>query len=258
MLVALINSNRTASKATTLADNQGLGCIALQYIKAYEGQCSQVGENKKPVDSSFADTFAPNCGVQVATLSKITGRLLACQSSYVPPDQAFGILVDEAKSLQVLHSKNHTEVSCTVAAAASGTSGGGPYFWCVLFSSGKPNASFKVDGGGVPKSVRPGCFSGNDDDCMGASSAVSVSVSTCRAAAALVFSAAFAFAFTAYAIAHNCSVHLEILDLSFCHELTNEALGLIVDSCPSLRILKLFGCTQIMDVCLQGYSKLSG
>ncbi|KAL5222793.1 hypothetical protein ABZP36_027506 [Zizania latifolia] len=59
---------------------------------------------------------------------------------------------------------------------------------------------------------------------------------------------------TAYAIAHNCSVRLEVLDLSFCRELTNEALGLIVDSCSSLRILKLFGCTQITDVFLLGHS----
>jgi DNA repair protein RAD7 len=59
---------------------------------------------------------------------------------------------------------------------------------------------------------------------------------------------------TAYAIARNCSTHLEVLDLSFCRELTNEALGLIVDSCSSLRILKLFGCTQITDVFLKGHS----
>ncbi|XP_006659474.1 uncharacterized protein LOC102704354 [Oryza brachyantha] len=188
-LVSLINSNRTASKASSLDDNQGLGCIALQYIKAYEGQCNQVGQSKKPMESSFAETFAPNCGVQVATLSKITGRLLACQSNYATPGQAFDFLVNDAKSLEVLHSKNHTEVG----AAVTGTSGGGPYFWCVLFSSGKPNTSFKVDGG-VPKSVRPGCFSGNNDDCMGANAAVSIGVGTWRLVAALLFSAACALA----------------------------------------------------------------
>ncbi|BAF23887.1 uncharacterized protein [Oryza sativa Japonica Group] len=188
-LVALINSNRTASKASTLDDNQGLGCIALQYIKAYEGQCNQVGESKKPPETSFAETFAPNCGVQAATLTKITGRLLACQSNYATPDQAFNFLVNDAKSIQVLHSKNHTEVG----AAVSGTSGGGPYFWCVLFSSGKPTTSFKVDGG-VPKSVRPGCFSGNNDDCMGANAAVSIGAGTWRLVAALLFSAACVFA----------------------------------------------------------------
>ncbi|KAG2584332.1 hypothetical protein PVAP13_6KG297700 [Panicum virgatum] len=59
---------------------------------------------------------------------------------------------------------------------------------------------------------------------------------------------------TALAISRNCSVRLEALDLSFCRELTNEALGLIVDSCPSLRVLKLFGCTQITDLFLKGHS----
>ncbi|KAL6859117.1 hypothetical protein ACP4OV_018119 [Aristida adscensionis] len=191
-LVALVNSNRTASKASTLSDNQGLGCIALQYIKAYEGQCDQVGQNKKPVDSSFTDTFAPNCGVQATTLSKITGRLLACQSKYASPDEAFNFLVDDAKSLQVLHSKNHTEVG----AAVTGTDKGGPYFWCVLFSDGKPATSFKVDGE-VPKTAHPGCFSGNNDDCMGATAnngAVSASLGKLRLVAALLFAVACAFA----------------------------------------------------------------
>nr|CAB3481152.1 unnamed protein product [Digitaria exilis] len=59
---------------------------------------------------------------------------------------------------------------------------------------------------------------------------------------------------TAFAISRKCSVRLEALDLSFCRELTNEALGLIVESCPSLRILKLFGCTQITDFFLKGHS----
>ncbi|RLN05478.1 hypothetical protein C2845_PM13G19380 [Panicum miliaceum] len=62
---------------------------------------------------------------------------------------------------------------------------------------------------------------------------------------------------TALAISRKCSVRLEALDLSFCRELTNEALGLIVDSCSSLRILKLFGCTQITDLFLKGHSNTS-
>ncbi|CAO2188485.1 unnamed protein product [Urochloa humidicola] len=59
---------------------------------------------------------------------------------------------------------------------------------------------------------------------------------------------------TALAISRKCSIRLEVLDLSFCRELRNEALGLIVDSCPSLRILKLFGCTQITEFFLKGHS----
>jgi len=62
---------------------------------------------------------------------------------------------------------------------------------------------------------------------------------------------------TALAISRKCSVLLEALDLSFCRELTDEALGLIVDSCPSLRILKLFGCTQVTDLFLKGHSNTS-
>ncbi|XP_010917186.1 uncharacterized protein [Elaeis guineensis] len=162
-LVAVINSNRTAHKSSVLFDNPGLGCIALQYIQAYQGQCDEVGGNKKPSDSSFADTFAPNCGVEAQTLAPITGRLLACQSSYVSPDQAFSdILIKNARSLQILYDKNHTQVG----AAVRGTDGGAPYFWCVLFSGGKTNSTFVLEGG-VAKTVRPGCFSGNNDDCSG-------------------------------------------------------------------------------------------
>ncbi|KAK4391866.1 hypothetical protein Sango_1964400, partial [Sesamum angolense] len=48
---------------------------------------------------------------------------------------------------------------------------------------------------------------------------------------------------TALSLARNCR-NLRSLDLSWCRSLTNEALGLIVDSCSSLEVLKLFGCTQ--------------
>lgn len=57
------------------------------------------------------------------------------------------------------------------------------------------------------------------------------------------------------AIALACfSRNLVSLDLSWCRKLTNEALGLIVDNCPSLRVLKLFGCSQVTDVFLDGHS----
>ncbi|WOK91954.1 hypothetical protein Cni_G00645 [Canna indica] len=59
---------------------------------------------------------------------------------------------------------------------------------------------------------------------------------------------------TALAISHQCSSTLYSLDVSFCREMTDEALGLIVDSCSSLRILKLFGCTQVTEVFFNGHS----
>ncbi|KAJ6743356.1 hypothetical protein OIU85_017326 [Salix viminalis] len=165
-LVAALNNNRTAKKESTLYDNPGLGCIALQYIKAYQGDCGAVGgdDAKKPPDSQFADTFAPNCGVTASTLSQITGRLVACQSKYVEPSKVFSeILMKDSKSLEILYDKNHTEVG----AGVTGTDGGAPYFWCVLFSNGKRNSSFTAEGGEA-KITRPGCFSGANDVCSSA------------------------------------------------------------------------------------------
>lgn len=159
----MVNRNRTANKASPLYNNPGLACIALQYIKAYSGKCDEVGgpDAKKPADSEFVETFAPNCGIVASSLSPITGRLLGCQSKYVKPDEAFtDILTINNKSLSILHNKTHAEVG----AAVSGSDGGGPYFWCLLFSNGKTNSSFQLEGG-VAKITRPGCFSGADDDC---------------------------------------------------------------------------------------------
>ncbi|GMN63249.1 hypothetical protein TIFTF001_032329 [Ficus carica] len=165
-LVAAINANRTAHKSSSLYSNQGLACIALQYLKAYQGDCGAVGgsDAKRPPDSLIAESFAPNCGVDASTLSPITGRLLGCQSNYVDPQKAFSeVLMKNEKSLEIVYSKNHTEVG----AGASGSDGGGPYFWCVLFSSGKKNSSFVLEGG-VAKITKPGCFSGANDVCSGA------------------------------------------------------------------------------------------
>ncbi|XP_065850977.1 uncharacterized protein [Euphorbia lathyris] len=58
---------------------------------------------------------------------------------------------------------------------------------------------------------------------------------------------------TALALARR-SRNLEKLDLSWCRKLRDEAVGLIVDSCSSLKVLKLFGCGQITNVFLDGHS----
>ncbi|KAG2717966.1 hypothetical protein I3843_03G196200 [Carya illinoinensis] len=62
-------------------------------------------------------------------------------------------------------------------------------------------------------------------------------------------------------VSHNTAISLarrsrmlHTLDLSWCRNLTDEAIGFIVDSCLSLRVLKLFGCTQITNVFLEGHS----
>ncbi|CBI27815.3 unnamed protein product, partial [Vitis vinifera] len=62
-------------------------------------------------------------------------------------------------------------------------------------------------------------------------------------------------------IGHNTAISLarrsrELirLDLSWCRNLTDGDLGFIVDSCLSLRVLKLFGCTQITNMFVDGHS----
>ena len=52
---------------------------------------------------------------------------------------------------------------------------------------------------------------------------------------------------TAMSIARR-SRELIRLDLSWCRNMTDEDLGFIVDNCLSLRVLKLFGCTQVLLV----------
>lgn len=189
-LVAAINENRTADKVSELYDNAGLACIALQYIKAYQGDCGAVGgpDAKKPPESQFAEVFAPNCGVKASSLAPITGRFLGCQTKYVHAPEAFSeVLIQNQRSLEILHSKNHTQVG----AAVTGTDGGSPYFWCVLFSGGKPNSTFAFEGG-VAKLTKPGCFSGANDECSGAHDWSPLSVMWLFAASVLI---ALGFAF---------------------------------------------------------------
>eukprot|EP00268_Persea_americana_P059793 TRINITY_DN7385_c0_g1_i3.p1 TRINITY_DN7385_c0_g1~~TRINITY_DN7385_c0_g1_i3.p1 ORF type:complete len:866 (-),score=165.64 TRINITY_DN7385_c0_g1_i3:118-2715(-) len=59
---------------------------------------------------------------------------------------------------------------------------------------------------------------------------------------------------TAISLANCCSETLLSLDLSWCRKLMDEALGLIVDKCLSLKILRLFGCTQVTNFFLDGHS----
>ncbi|KAL1552301.1 hypothetical protein AAHA92_13114 [Salvia divinorum] len=58
---------------------------------------------------------------------------------------------------------------------------------------------------------------------------------------------------TALSVAKR-SRKLLTLDVSWCRKISNEALGLIVDSCSSLKLLKIFGCRQITTGFLEGHS----
>lgn len=59
---------------------------------------------------------------------------------------------------------------------------------------------------------------------------------------------------TAISLARCCSKNLLSLDVSWCRSLSDSALGLIVDSCKKLKIVKVFGCTQITSKFVSGHS----
>ncbi|KAI7733410.1 hypothetical protein M8C21_023276 [Ambrosia artemisiifolia] len=50
------------------------------------------------------------------------------------------------------------------------------------------------------------------------------------------------------------SKDLVSLDVSWCRELTDEAIGFITDNCSSLKLLKIFGCTQLTESFLFGHA----
>ncbi|KAI3805318.1 hypothetical protein L1987_27581 [Smallanthus sonchifolius] len=58
---------------------------------------------------------------------------------------------------------------------------------------------------------------------------------------------------TAFSLA-KFSRNLVSLDVSWCRELTDEAIGFITDNCSSLKLLKIFGCTQLTEGFLFGHA----
>ena len=160
-IVDLINQNRTASKLPKLFDSPGLGCMALQYLSECTGNCSSNNTLKcHPSEVDMTEVYAPNCGVELPTVGTISGQIIGCQWKYQEPKEAFSeILIPYKKSLALLHSKEHTEVGVGLRRIKKEAS-----FWCILFSSGKTNTSFVLEGGkGIEQ--RSGCFSGTDQPC---------------------------------------------------------------------------------------------
>ena len=47
------------------------------------------------------------------------------------------------------------------------------------------------------------------------------------------------------ALAEHCAASLEALDLSWCRGVSDDGVGLLVDACPELRTLTIWGCSQL-------------
>lgn len=166
-LVGIINKNRTAQKLPELGSSPGLGCIALQYAKECLENCSASNTvTCRPSEDDFTEIFAPNCGVELPTFGTISGRIVGCQKDYLDPSEAFShVLVHDRGTLSLLRNRTHTEVGVGIIKAHKHK---GPYFWCVLFSSGKRNSTFVLDDLGEGIEQKTGCYSGTNTPCSSA------------------------------------------------------------------------------------------
>ncbi|PRQ57072.1 putative CAP domain-containing protein [Rosa chinensis] len=161
-LVEIINNNRTSHKLSKLNDSPGLGCMALQFAKSCKGNCSRNGTiNCTPSEDDFTEVFAPNCGVELPTFGTITGHIVGCHSKYLEPSLAFvNVLVGNNKALSILRNKSHNEVGVGMVGVHKG-----PFFWTVLFSSGKTNSTFVLENRGAGIQQKKGCYSGSSIPC---------------------------------------------------------------------------------------------
>lgn len=161
-IVDIINRNRTAAKLSHLSDSAGLGCMALQFVNFCKGNCTSNNTvNCNPSSDNFTEIFAPDCGVELPTFDTITGQIVACQPEYFKPTEAFSrALIPDKKTLSLLRNKSHTEVGVGMVGVHKG-----PFFWCVLFSSGKTNSTFVLENHGLGIKQKRGCFSGSSVEC---------------------------------------------------------------------------------------------
>ncbi|GJN22593.1 hypothetical protein PR202_gb10173 [Eleusine coracana subsp. coracana] len=167
-LVALINGKRAASKLPALRNSAGLGCMALQYISECidddkaKGCSSNNTVECEPPEAHITEVYAANCGVELPTVDVISGHLIGCQTQTQT-------LVEEAmlnnnknngngSALSVIRSKDHTQVG----AAFDRAHRRGPFFWCLLFSSGSANSTFLLEAAGKGIQQTHGCSSGPD------------------------------------------------------------------------------------------------
>ena len=172
-LVALINGKRAASKLPALRNSRGLGCMALQYISecmATGAACSSGNTVAcQPPEAHITEVYAANCGVELPTVDVISGRLVGCHRDRDGPEDALQAVLASptgngngnsttTNALAVIRGKEHTQVGAGFDRAHRR----GPFFWCLLFSSGSANSTFLLEAGGKGIDQTHGCFSAPD------------------------------------------------------------------------------------------------
>ncbi|RLN08879.1 hypothetical protein C2845_PM11G20780 [Panicum miliaceum] len=168
-LVALINGKRAASKLPALRSSAGLGCMALQYISECMAMASAACSSDntvacQPPEAHITEVYAANCGVEFPTVDVISGRLVGCHRERAGPEDALQDLLASAAgnttnaiATEIL-GKEHTQVGAGFDRAHRR----GPFFWCLLFSSGSANSTFLLEAGGKGIRQTHGCFSAPD------------------------------------------------------------------------------------------------
>ncbi|OEL22279.1 hypothetical protein BAE44_0016701 [Dichanthelium oligosanthes] len=177
-LVALINGKREASKLPALRNSAGLGCMALQYISECmaTGAAACSSDNTvacQPPEAHITEVYAADCGVELPTVDVISGRLVGCHRERAGPEDGLQAVLasaagntssnskanaTEAAALAVMRGKEHTQVGAGFDRAHRH----GPFFWCLLFSSGSANSTFLLEAGGKGIQQTHGCFSAPD------------------------------------------------------------------------------------------------
>ncbi|CAL4886193.1 unnamed protein product [Urochloa decumbens] len=184
-LVALVNGKRAASKLPALRNSAGLGCMALQYISdcmaISGGAAACTGDNTvacEPPEAHITEVYAANCGVELPTVDVVSGRLIGCHRERSGPEDALqAVLASRAaagngnattsiskananasSALSVILGKEHTQAGAGFDRAHRH----GPFFWCLLFSSGSANSTFLLEAGGKGIHQTHGCFSAPD------------------------------------------------------------------------------------------------
>ncbi|CAM0879505.1 unnamed protein product [Alopecurus aequalis] len=167
-LVAAVNANRTAARLPPLRNSKGLGCMALQYLSRCmasnpDTACSSddtvlAAAPCDPPEADLTEVYAANCGVELPTVDLLSGRLLGCSSHLQDSSDNDGILVG-ANASAVVRGKEHTQVGAGLLRPRRH----GPYFWCLLFSAGSPDKTFRLEAAGRGIAQARGCFSDSDD-----------------------------------------------------------------------------------------------
>lgn len=161
-IMTVINSNRTSIKLPKLHDNAGLGCMALQYIAECSANCTSNNTvTCRPPEIDITEVYAANCGVELPTVNTVLNHLITCSWNYLSPEEAFSkIYTSDKKAGSIFHSKENVEAGVGFNKVGRH----GPFFWCILFSSGKGNSTFVLEGGkGIEQ--KTGCFSGGGLTC---------------------------------------------------------------------------------------------